>query len=144
METVWGAIVLIVSLFGWLGQAISAFSPTVAVSYGLTEPEADVDATFYADVRGEAYWDTVSLWPLPVGGLLLLLGSPAWAYFGLIGGGIFLYFAGRGIIVRRVMQQRGIRIGDPQTLKTAYIALAVWGAVALITVIMAVADLPLP
>ena len=40
---------------------------------------------------------------------------------------MYLYFAGRGIIVRRVMQQRGIRIGTPETLKVANIFLALWG-----------------
>jgi hypothetical protein len=144
MDIIWGLIVLVVSLFGWFGQAITAFSPSTAVKYGLTEPEEDVDPAFYADVRGEAFWDTISTWPLPVAGLLLLMGEPAWAYFGLVGGGIYLYFAGRGIFTRRVMQKRGIRVGKPENLKVAYTALVVWGVVGAITIFMAAADLPLP
>ena len=144
MDAIWGVIVLIVSLIGWLGQVITAFAPLTAVKLGVTEPESDVDSTFHADVRGEAYWDTMITWTLPVAGLLLLLGSAWWAYFGLVGGGVYLYFAGRGIVVRRVMQQRGIRIGTPETLKTIYVFLALWGLVGAITILMAVADLPLP
>ena len=143
MNLVWAIIVLIFSLIGWLGQVVSAFWPRTAVKLGLIEPEADVDPTFYADVRGEAYWDTLLLWTLPVAGLLLLLDNPSWAYFGLVGGGMYLYFAGRGILVRLVMQRHGVRIGKPETLRTVYVFLALWGLIATITIVMAVAALPL-
>lgn len=143
MNLVWAIIVLIFSLIGWLGQVVSAFWPRTAVKLGLIEPEADVDPTFYADVRGEAYWDTLLLWTLPVAGLLLLLDNPSWAYFGLVGGGMYLYFAGRGILVRLVMQRRGVRIGKPETLRTVYVFLALWGLIATVTIVMAVAALPL-
>jgi hypothetical protein len=143
MNIIWGVILFIISSIGYLGQAITAFWPTTATTLGLTEPEADVDPTFYADVRGEAYWDTAILWMLPVAGVLLVLNSPAWVYFGLVGGGMYLYFAGRGIVVRRLMQRRDIRIGTPETLKVAYIFLTLWGLAAVITIVLAIAALPL-
>ena len=127
-----------------MGQTISAFSPKVAANLGLTEPESDVDPTFYADVRGEAIWDTIILWTLPVAGILLMFNNSLWIYFGLAGGGMYLYFAGRGIAVRLSMQKRGIRIGKPGTLKVAYVFLSLWGLIALVTVIMAVTALPFP
>ena len=144
MNIIWGTILIIFSLLGWLGQTIAAFWPTTAVKLGVTEPEADVDATFYADVRGEAFWDAAILWTLPVAGVLLVLNSPVWAYFGLVGGGMYLYCAGRGIVVRRVMQHRGVAIGKPEALKVAFVFLTLWGLVAMGTIIMAVAALPLP
>ena len=55
MNILWGIIVFVISMIGWLGQALSAFRPATAVKLGLTEPEGDVDPTFYADLRGEAY-----------------------------------------------------------------------------------------
>jgi len=143
MNTIWGTILIIISSLGWLGQAITAWWPSQATRLGLTEPEADVDPTFYADVRGEAFWDTAILWMLPVAGVLLVLNNPVWVYFGLVGGGMYLYFAGRGIVVRRVMQRRGIRIGQPDTLKIAYVFLTLWGLAAAITIVMAIAVLPL-
>ena len=143
MNIVWGAVLFIISSIAYFGQAITFFWPETAVRLGLTEAEADVDPTFYADVRGEAIWDTAVLWVLPVAGVLLLLNHPTWVYFGLAGGGIYLYFAGRGIVVRRVMQRRGIRIGTPQSLKTIYLFLTIWGVTAVITIIMAVAALPI-
>jgi hypothetical protein len=144
MNIIWGVILFIIASIGYFGQVISAFWPGTATKLGLTEPEGDVDPTFYADMRGEAYWDTAILWTLPVAGVLLVLNSPVWAYFGLVGGGMYLYFAGRGIVVRRVMERRGIRIGTPETVKVAYIFLSLWGLAAVITIVLAIAALPLP
>lgn len=138
MNIIWGVILTIISSLGWLGQVISAVKPALAEKLGLTELEAEVDPAFYADVRGEALWDAVILWTLPTAGVLLTLNNPAWVYFGLVGGGMFLYFAGRGIIARRVMQQRGIRIGKPESLKMIYLFLVLWGLAAAITIVMAV------
>ena len=144
MNIIWGAILTIFSLLGWIGQAITAFSPKVAVKLGVTEPESEVDPTFYADVKGESVWDTMILWTLPVAGILLMLNNSLWAYFGLVGGGMYLYFAGRGITVRLAMQRRGIRIGMPKTLAANYVFIILWGLIAVVTIIMAVAALPLP
>jgi len=145
MNLIWGAILIIFTgILCWLMQAISAFWPAVATKLGVMEPEADVDLTFYVDVQGEAFWDTATLWTLPVAGILLIFNSPWWVYFGLVGGGMYLYFAGRGIAVRLVMQRQGIRVGKPETLKVVYVFLTLWGLIAIVTIIMAVTALPLP
>ncbi len=141
MDIVLGIIITLLSLLAWLGQMVTAVSHKYATKLGLTEPESDVDSTFLADVRAEAFWDTIILWILPVAGILLLLNNSWWAYFGLVGGGMYLYFAGRGIIVRLTMQRRGIRIGKPETLRVVYILLTIWGLVAIVTIFAAVADL---
>ena len=144
MNLIWGAILIIFTLIlCWLGQVINASSPTLAARLGLDAPESDVDPIFFVDGRGEAIWDALILWTLPAAGILLILNSPYWAYFGLVGGGIYLYFAGRGIVVRLLMQRRGIRIGEPGTLKVAYAFLSLWGLMAVVTIVMAVAALPL-
>jgi len=141
MDLVIGIILTFFSLLAWLGQVITAFSPTLAAKWGLAETEADVDAAFFADVRGEALWDSLTLWTLPVASILFLLNNPWWPYFGLVGGGIYLYFAGRGIFVRLAMQSRGIKIGKPESIRVAYIFLTIWGLLALIAIFMAVANL---
>jgi hypothetical protein len=142
MNLIWGAILIIFTLIlCWLGQVINATSPALAARVGLTEPEADVDPIFFVDGRGEAIWDALILWTLPVAGILLILTSPWWPYFGLVGGGMYLYFAGRGIAVRLLMQRGGIRIGKPETVKLGYAALTLWGLIAVATIIMAVAAL---
>ena len=138
MNLIWGTILTVLSLIGYLGQVITAFWPDTAARLGLTESQADVDSTFYADVRAEAIWDTVILWTLPLAGVLLLFNHPTWAFLGLVGGGIYLYFAGRGILVRKEMQRRNIRIGADNNLKIAYIFLSLWGVAAAITIAMAI------
>jgi len=144
MHLIWGVILVIFTgILCWLGQVINALLPTLAARLGLAEPESDVDPTFFVDGRGEAIWDALILWTLPVAGILLILNSPWWVYFGLVGGGMYLYFAGRGIVVRRLMGRRGIRIGAPGTLKLFNVVLTLWGLIAVVTIVMAVAALPL-
>ena len=143
MNLIWGAILVIFTLIlCWLGQVINASLPTLAVRLGLDAPESDVDPTFFVDGRGEAIWDALILWTLPAAGLLLILNSPYWVYFGLIGGGMYLYFAGRLLIVRAMMQRRDIRIGKPETVKLYNAVLIFWGLSAIVTIVMAVAALP--
>lgn len=145
MNIIWGLVLIIFTgILCWLAQTIVVFAPKLAERLGLIEPESDVDPTFSVDARTEAIWDMISIWILPVAGVLLLLNSPWWVYFGLVGGGVYLYFAGRGIVVRLAMQRRGIRIGKPETLKLYYVFLAIWGLIAIVTIVMAVAALLLP
>ena len=145
MNIIWGAILIIFTLIlCWLGQVINASAPTLAARLGLAESESDVDPTFFVDGRGEAIWDAMILWILPVAGILLIVGSPWWVYFGLVGGGMYLYFAGRGIVVRLVMKRHGIRIGKPGTVRLFNVVLTLWGLMGVVTIIMAVAALPLP
>jgi hypothetical protein len=142
MGILWGLVVVALSLLCWGGQAISWFAPATAVRLTLMEPEDTVEPTYFADVRGEALWDTLTLWTMLVAGVLLVLDVSAWAYFGLVGGGMYVYFAGRGIVTRRAIQQRGYRVGAAQNVKLGYVFLAVWGVMGLITIAAAVAALP--
>lgn len=145
MNIIWGAILIIFTgILCWLGQVINASSPTLAARLGLTEPESDVDPTYFVDGRGEAIWDALILWTLPVAGILLILNNPWWVYFGLVGGGMYLYFAGRMLVVRLAMQRHGIRIGKPETVKLYNAVLILWGLLAVVTIIMALVASPLP
>jgi hypothetical protein len=138
MGVVWGLIIVALALLCWGGQAVALFAPATAERLTLTEAEAAVDPAFYADVRGEALWDTLTLWTLLVAGLLLIFDAAAWPYFGLIGGATYVYFAGRGVAARRALQRRGVRIGSEASIQAAYVALPIWGAAGLVTLIAAV------
>ena len=141
MGVVWGVVILVVGLVAWGGQTLSLVAPQIAERYGLTETEASVAPAFYADVRGEALWDALTLWVLPVAGVLLIADAAAWPYFGLAGGAVYTYFGGRGIAARRAMQARQLPIGNPATVGSAYAALALWGVAGLATVIAAIVRL---
>ncbi len=143
MSLLWGAVIQIVTLF-WLGQVVAAISPRRAERWGLIEPASEADNAFLADARGEAIWDALVLWTLPAAGVLLLLQHPGWPYFGLVGGGMWLYAAGRAIIVRLLMQRRGVRAGTSRYTKVAMASAAVWGLIALAAIVVAAAALSLP
>lgn len=141
MAIVFSLVVIGLSALAWAGQALSWVSPGVAERLGLTEAEAHLEPAFHADVRAEAAWDTFTLWVPIVAGVLLIAGTDAWAYFGLAGGAIYAYFAGRGVLARRAMRRRGFRIGTEQNVKSAYLFLAIWGVMGLALVITAVVEL---
>ena len=141
MEVFWGLIIIALGLLAWVGQAIAWIAPATAVRLSLADAESSVDATFWADGRGEAAWDTFSLWTLPLAGVLLIGGHEAWAWLGLLGGGMYVYFGGRGIVTRLEMQRGGIRIGDPGSVRVGMTALAIWLIAGLITAVAAMASL---
>ena len=141
VDIAWGIVLIVLSVICWGGQAVSWLAPATAERLTLTEPEDAVEPAFYADVRGEAAWDTLTLWITIVAGVLLIAGNTAWPYFGLAGGAIYVYFAGRGIFTRRSLQQRGLRIGTPQNVTVGYAFLWVWGVMGFVTVIAAVGTL---
>ena len=56
----------------------------------------------------------------------------------MIGGAIYVYFAGRGVLTRRELQRRELRIGSTASVKSAYVMLSVWCVVGLVTLIAGV------
>lgn len=141
MAIVWGIVVVALSLLCWGGQTIAWLAPEAAARWNLMEAEDEVEPTYWADIRGEAPWDALTLWTLVVAGVLLILDSPTWAYFGLVGGGMYVYFAGRGVLTRMVMQRRGLQIGAPKNVQLGFTMLVVWGLMGLITIVAAAAAL---
>lgn len=141
METLWGIVLIAFGLLAWAGQTMARFAPGAAEKLSLVEKRESVEPVYWADIRGEALWDFLTLWTVPAAGVLLLLGHVAWPYFGLIGGSVYLYFAGRGILTRLEMQRSGFRVGDPSNVRLGLIMLALWGVVGLTTIIAAAASL---
>lgn len=134
MGIAWGIVVTFLSALCWGGQALSWFAPSRAVGAGLMESEDSVEPAFFADGRGEALWDTFTLWTMLVAGVLLVADQAAWPYFGLVGGGAYTYFAGRGIAARLAMQRRHLRIGTPESVRTGFFFLTVWGVMGAVTI----------
>ncbi|MDC1142131.1 hypothetical protein OAU50_03495 [Planctomycetota bacterium] len=93
----------------------------------MTEKLEAVDPAFYADVRAESAWDSLTLWILPLAAVLHFIGNTHWVAIGLLGGGMFLYFAGRGIAQRLHMQAKGIRVGPKKQVWVFVTALSIWG-----------------
>lgn len=141
MITAFAWLVLALSLLAWVGQLISAVAPRLAVRLTLTEPPADVDPVFHRDVRAECVWDALTLWTLVAAAVLLLFSEPGWALFGLLGGGMYVYFAGRGVAQRVALRRSGIAVGTPSTVVQAYLFLTLCGAIGAATAGLASLDL---
>ena len=141
MDIIWGVVMVVLAALCWGGQTVSLFAPTAAVKLTLTESEESVDPAYWADIRGEALWDFLTLWTLLVAGGLLIIDHTAWAYFGLVGGGMYVYFAGRGIVTRTEMQRRGVAIGTAANVRAAYLLLPIWGVMGLVTIVASVVAL---
>ncbi len=142
MHLWWGIVVVLLSSLCWGGQTVSWLSPDTAARLSLTEAETDVEPPYWADIRGEAAWDFLTLWTMLLAGVLLIVDIDAWAYFGLVGGGMYVYFAGRGIFTRFSLQRRGFRIGAAANVRIGYAFLAIWGGMGLITIAAAITALP--
>ena len=142
MQIFCGIVVAALSLLCWGGQTVVWLAPATGVRLNLSEAESDVEPTYWADIRGEAAWDFFTLWTLVVAGVLLIIDHPAWAYFGLMGGGMYVYFAGRGICTLVSMQRRGFRVCRPRNIKMGYTLLAIWGLMGLIVIAAAAMALP--
>ncbi len=138
MRIVWGIVVVVLSLVAWGGQFVSWLAPRTAQKLSLTEAEDSVEPVYFADIRGEAPLDAITLWTMVVAGVLLILNVDAWAYFGLVGGGMYVYFAGRGLFTRVAIQRHGFKVGEERNVRIAYTMLAVWAAMGLITIAAAV------
>ena len=82
MNVAWGAVVAGLSLLCWGGQVLSWLAPKQATRLGLVEAEDDVEPVYWADTRGEAAWDALTMWTMTVAGVLLIIDADAWSISG--------------------------------------------------------------
>jgi hypothetical protein len=134
VRVTWGVLLVALGLLAWLGQVVSLLAPIRAADLGLTEGEETVDAAFWADARGEAAWDALTLWTLPLAGVLLIADAASWPRWGLVGGAVFCYFGGRGVFARLAARRRGIAIGTDAAVRSAFVMLPVWFAAGVVTI----------
>ena len=76
MNVVWGVVLIFLGALAWGGQVFSWLAPVPAARLGLTDNEGDVEPVFWADGRGEAAWDSFTLWTLIVAGASSSLTRP--------------------------------------------------------------------
>lgn len=141
MNILWGIVITLISAIGLIGQLLAAIRPATAQKLGFMERESEVDPVFFADVKAEAVWDSIILWLLPLAGILLTTNQDVWVYFGLVGGGMYVYFAGRGILSRITLLRRKIRIGKKNELIGIFVFLGLWGLVGFLAIMLAILDL---
>lgn len=136
-----GSVVLVLALIAWVGQLVSWRSPATAVRWGVTEAESAVEPAFWADARGEAEWDALTLWIGVAAGLAMIADHVWWPYLAIVAGAAYLYFAGRGILTRVELTRRGHRIGTPENVRVAYVFCSLWAVMGLGAIVAGIAEL---
>jgi hypothetical protein len=69
-----------------------------------------------------ARWDLVSLWVLPMAGILMLVDHSWWPAFALIGGGASADAGGREAVKMLGLRKHGVGVGTPKEVRVA-----LWG-----------------
>ena len=137
-----GIFVIIAGLICWAGQSLSFISPNSALKLGLLEFPEEMDDTFYIiEAKALGLNDMLLTWTLPLSGFLMLFKHPIWPYLGLVGGGIFIYFAGLIILSRVFLKKHGKKVGGPSSERTAYVFSVVWILAALSMIVLASMEL---
>ncbi len=135
MSLIIGIFIIAVGLLCWIGQSLVFITPHAAEKLGLVEPKDDMDEGFYIiEAKSIALNDLLLTWTLPLSGLLMILENPLWPYFGLIGGGIYLYFSGYIILSRIFLNKNNKKIGSSSSVTTAYIFGVIWTLSALLMI----------
>ncbi len=137
-----GFFVIIAGLICWVGQSLSFISPNIALKLGLLEPPEEMDNTFYTiEAKALSLNDMLLTWTLPLSRFLMLFKHPLWPYLGLVGGGIFIYFAGLIILSRVFLKWRGKKVGRPSAEKAAYVFGVVWILASILMIVLASIEL---
>lgn len=139
VRLVWGLIVVILSLLAWGSELISWVAPHTGARFRLIGDASE--PSYWIDFHGEAPFASVTLWTMVVAGVLMIFDVKAWAYFGLVGGGMYFYFAGRAIVIRIAARHRGVAIGGRKKHRLRYAMLTAWALMGLITIAAAVVSL---
>lgn len=141
MKTIAGSVCAFLWLV-YLGQLISSIDFPLAQRLGLQEKPDGADPLFSHLEQGVARWDLLSLWTLPVAGVLLLMDHALWPYVALIGGGVFIDTGGREATKWLRLRGHGVRVGTAQEFQLAmglFTFLIVVGAVAIAVALVEVA-----
>jgi hypothetical protein len=141
VQLLWGLIVVGLSLLAWGSQFITWVAPRTGARFELTGSDDAGEPAYWIDFRGEAPFAAVTLWTMVVAGILMILDIDAWAYFGLVGGGMYFYFAGRAIFMRIAARREGLPVGTLKNHRFRYTMLVVWALMGLITIAAAVVSL---
>jgi hypothetical protein len=141
VKLLWGIIVVTLSLLAWGSEFITWVAPRAGARFHFTASDDTDEPSYWIDFRGEAPFASVTLWTMVVAGILMILDVDEWAYFGLVGGGMYIYFAGGAIFTRIAARRAGVSPGGLPSQKMRYTLLVLWAVMGLITIAAAVASL---
>lgn len=135
MQTAVGVVFVVLWLV-YVGQLVSSVNFRLAQRLGLQEKAEEVDPLFSRLELGTARWDVLSLWTVPVAGVLMLMDHSWWPYLALIGGGVFVDAGGREAVKLLGLRGHGVRVGARSDFRLAmgvFTLLAMVGGIAIAT-----------
>ena len=126
-----GWILLLLGGILYSAQLISSVNFKLAQRLGIQESPGETDSVLQTAERYTAYWDLVTLWCLPLAGLLMIIDHRWWPVVALVGGAIYLDASGREAAKIISLKKEGFRLGSTQQQRVffaSYIVMAVIGA----------------
>lgn len=142
MTTVVGIFVIAAGLVAWIGQSLAVFALPTAIRLGVCEPEAELDRSMFLFERySMGIMDILLAWTLPLSALLMLTGSSYWPLIALVGGGVYLYFPGVFMITRMVLKRNGKKVGQPSSVRNAYVFGWIWIVSSITMIVLATREL---
>jgi hypothetical protein len=118
MQVVAGVVFVLLWVI-YAGQLVSVVNLPLAQRLGFQEKPENVDALYRRDTSGTARWDLLSMWTLPVAGILMLINHSWWPYLALIGGGVYVDTGGRQAIKLLGYRSEGVRVGTQHNVRRA-------------------------
>lgn len=137
-------VIAVLALLMWpiyLGQIVSVVNLPLAQRLGLQEPSDTIDTIYARDTAGTARWDVLSMWTLPVAGILMLIDNAWWPYLALIGGAVYLDTGGRQAIKLLGYRKEGVRVGTSQAVRLALAVYAVFVILSAIAITIALIEI---
>jgi hypothetical protein len=110
--TATGIVFVLLGLFFFLGQFISAIDFSLAQQLGLQEKDADTERLYRRLELNTARWDLLVLWTFPAAGGLMLIDHAWWPYLALVAGGVYVDTAGRETAKILGLRRQGVRTGS--------------------------------
>ena len=129
----WALIILGGTLY--LAQVISSVNFPLAQHLGIQEKPETSDALLQRSERYTAYWDLLTLFWIPLAGVLMVVDHFLWPVISLIGGAIYLDAAGREAVKSLSFQHEGLNVGTEKERRVFFASYIVMAVIAIIVMI---------
>jgi len=122
----------------YLAQVISSVNFKLAQRLGIQEKPEVTDPLLQRSEQYTAYWDLVTLWWLPLAGVLMIINHEWWPIMSLIGGAIYLDTSGREAAKSISFRHEGIKIGTDKQQRLFFASYIVMAVIAIILIVYSI------
>jgi len=108
---------------------------------GLQERAASADPLFTRLERNTARWDQITMWWLPLAGVLMLADHSWWPQLALVGGAAYVDTGGREAAKLLALRSGGVRVGGVREQRIYLVGTAVMATAGLAAIGVALHEL---